>query len=317
MSKQQISTILLTALLSASIFLIIVSANLDFIFMFLSTIPLFSVGLAKEPKMTLQAGALATIPIALVTRDILPVALYFLAFALPCWYICYMALRYYDIKLSSTLPTIRLWYPIGLITVYLALYGCVLLAIATAIFATQEANLPQLLTKGLENEFSILSKDYDINFDHAIKNISFILCGLSIWIWSSFMIGYAWLINRNLVKKNLAKRPNITITTFPIPHWLITLMGICALASLIGGESMSFLGKSSLIILLIPYFFQGMAMLSTSFKGLTNKPFFIFIFYFIIILLFWPAMMIAGIGLWNHIKTLNKHLSSNGSSSRS
>jgi hypothetical protein len=316
MSKRT-STILLTALLSSAIFIFIISTGLDIILMFLSTIPLFSVGLSKDPKIVLQAGALATIPIALFTMSLFPVTLYFLIFALPCWYICHMAQNYYDIKLSPTLPLMRLWHPVGLITVYLALYGCILLAIITAVFATQEVNWPAFLMHITNNTIEVLNKEYDISIETSPKYIALILCGSIVWLWCSFMMGYAWFINYTLVKKNLAKRPNFMITPFPMPHWLLTLIGICALASLIGGESMSFLGKATLIILMIPYFFQGSAILYTSTRKWANKPFFIFIFYIFTIISFWPAMLIAGIGLWNHIKIFNKHLSSDGSSSRS
>ena len=312
MSKQ-ISIILQTALLSAAIFLLIIAISSNIILLFLTTIPLFSVGLSKDPKIALKAGALATIPIALLSGSLFLVALYFLIFVLPSWYICHKALIYYDVKLTDSLPVMRLWYPMGVITIYLALYGCVLLAIITAIFATQDSNLPQVMEQTVKVAADMLNKDYDIVIEASIANIAFIFCGSLTWLWCFFLMGYTWLINLTLAKKNLAKRPHIMISRFPMPNWLLTLMGICALASIIGGESMSFLGKASLFILLIPYFFQGAAIIQIFTKKPNNYTFFIFIFYFVALLLFWPIIIISGIGLWDHIKLLNKRLSSSGS----
>lgn len=317
MSKQ-FPTIIFAALLSSLIFLIIVANNVDFILMFVATIPLFAIGLSTEPKSALQAGVLATIPIIMFGgSNLFPAALYFFVFALPCCYVCHMALRHYDIRLNATPLPLRLWYPAGLITVYLALYSCAVMAIATAIFATQEINFPQYISQIATEIITTLSKEYELTDSVSPNYLAFILCGSTAWLWCFFMFGYAWFVNYTLMRKNLAKRPGLSIGVFPIPHWLLTLMSICALASIIGGESMSFLGKSSLFILLIPYFFQGAAILNAGARKLDKNMFLLFIFYFIAIISFWPAMIIAGIGIWNHIKIFNKHLSSGGSSSRS
>lgn len=314
---RQTQVIIATAILSAAIFLIVFSWNMDFLLMFLSAIPLISAGLSRNPSITLKAGALATLPIALISNSLFIVALFFLVFVLPSWYVCYMSVRYYDIRLSPALPSIRLWYPVGLITVNLALYGLTILAVITAVFAFQETSLPQILHQSIETEMVHLQKDYDMQIHQGIKDMSFLLSGLIVWLWCGLLIGYTMLINRTLVKKNLALRPNIIVTTFAIPHWLLSLMGIFALAALIGSESMSFLGKAALVILLIPYFFQGISMVHAGVKNWPNKMFFLIFLYVAIVAFLWPALMVAGIGLWNHIKTYNKHLSSGGSSSRS
>ncbi|MEK6746020.1 MAG: hypothetical protein AABY33_03200 [Pseudomonadota bacterium] len=314
MSKQ-FPAIFLSALLSSVIFLIIAVNNLDFILMFVSIIPLFSLGLSKNPKLALESGVLAVIPIFLFSGGALsPAAMYFFVFALPCWYVCHLALR--NIKIDSPAATMTLWYPTGLITVNLALYGCMLLAVATAIFATQDTNLPQFIANMAKDVIAELDSKYEIPATISPMYLAFILCSSMAWLWCFLMFGCAWFVNYTLFKKNMAVRPDFTIHIFPMPHWLLTLMGICGLASIIGGESMNFLGKSSLFILLIPYFFLGAAILNSNATKVINSMFFIFICYFIAIITFWPAMVVVGIGMWNHIKILNKHLSSGGSSSR-
>ena len=195
-------------------------------------------------------------------------------------------------------------------------YGNILLAITTAFFATQEVNLPQYIFQNIQQEIVPLIKDSGIDFNAITQDISFMSCGFLVWLWCIILLANAWIANNMLAKKSLAKRPNLVITPFPMPYWLLSLMAIWALASLIGGESMRFLGKSSLIILLLPYFFQGIALLHTNSKNWANRRFFLFFIYFSIALSFWPVLIIAGSGVWLHIKTFNKHLSSGGNSSK-
>lgn len=311
MSKQ-FPAIFLSALLSSVIFLIVATNNLDFILMFLSIIPLFAIGLSKSSKMAFEAGILAVIPIFLFSSgNLFPAALYFFAFALPCWYVCNLALRHMQVDSPTT--SMILWYPTGLIIVRLALYSCTLLAIATAILATQDTNLPQFIANMAKDVIAELGNEYEIPATISPMHLAFILCGSIAWLWCFLMFGCAWLVNYTLVKRKMEKRPSFTVYIFPAPYWLLTLMGICGLASIIGGESMSFLGKSSLFILLIPYFFLGAAILNFLAAKMTNNLSLLYIFYFIAVITFWPALVIAGIGIWNHIKILNKHLSSGGS----
>jgi hypothetical protein len=310
-------SILLSALLSAIIFLLILKAGLDFILMFLCVIPLLAAGLGKSPKVALQAGALATVPIVIITGSPGAMTMFYLIFALPGWFICHMAMRYYDIRINATLPSIRLWYPLGLIAMYLALYSVTLLATVTALMAAQDDNLPQSLLKPAEEIISFLSKNYDIQVELSAHGISFLLISSSIWLWCLLLLFYTWITNLSLARRNMAKRPSISLSVFSLPHWLLSLMGICVLAAGIGGESMSFLGKSSLLILLIPYFFQGLAIMHYDMRNWSNRRTYLFILYATIILFVWPVVLVSCIGLWNHIKILNKHLSSGGTSSKS
>ncbi len=96
-------------------------------------------------------------------------------------------------------------------------------------------------------------------------------------------------------RKNLAAAARISPSgLFAMPGWMLALLAICALASLIGSESMSFLGKSTLISLMLPYFFLGAALLQETSKTWPSRRFFLFFIYFIIFAQFWPALILAG-----------------------
>lgn len=320
--KNPLAITVVTALLASVLFLLVFSLGMGFLFMFLPTLPLFIVGFGKSSKIALDAGMLASFIIAVLTGGFSAPVMFFIAFAVPCWAICFLLRHHYDIQIkdqnSSNKTTIlQLWYPVGLVVMYLAIYACVFLAIITALMATQEANLPQLMAAQIQAEINNIQKDYDMALDISPSSLSFMLCGFFAWLWVVFLYAHAWVANYALIKKSLAVRPTLMVTPFFIPHWFLTLLGICAIASMIGGESMRFLAKSSLIILMLPYFFQGIGILHIGTMRWANRRIFLFFVYFSIVTLFWPAFILAGIGLWHHVKLLNKLLSLNGKSSKS
>ncbi len=315
MSKQLSFTLITAALASLLFFL---GTSLGFLFMFLPTLPLFSAGLGKSPKVALEAAAIATLPIALLTSSISAPAIFMLVYALPCVLISHLLLLHRDIQLGDGMPTLRFWYPAGLVIISLAVYACVMLAITTALFATQETNLPNLLAQTISEEIKTIQKDMGITLEQVSPSyIAFMLCGFLAWLWTIVIYAHAWAANSSLARKKIAPRPSIAIHPFPMPNWLLSLMGICALASLIGGESMQFLGKASFIILLLPYFFQGAAILHLTTLKWQNRWLLLGAIYLSIVALFWPAFILAGVGLWQHAKILNKHLSIGGNSSTS
>ena len=319
--KNPLAITIVTALLASSLFLLVFSFGLGFLFMFLPTLPLFTIGLSNSSKITLDAGLMAAVIILVLSSSFSASSMFFFIFAVPCWAIVFLLRHHYDIHINdvriSPQPTsIRLWYPVGLVVMYLAIYACVLLASITAVMATQEANLPHLIITQIQSEIATIQKDYDMEVDISPSSLAFMLCGFFAWLWVFFLYAHAWIANFPLIKKSIAIRPTLMVTPFFIPHWFLTLLGICAIASLIGGESMRFLGKSSLIILMIPYFFQGIGMLHISTIQWPNRRIFLFFIYFAIAALFWPAFIFVGIGLWHHVKLLNKLLSLSEKSSK-
>ena len=300
---------ILAAIISSFLFLAVVGANLGFVLIFLPTIPLFLLGFTEFSKSTrvLQAGVIASALIALFTGNLLLGLCFYYIFPTSCWLMSCFLVWHYDIQLSDKdFPILRVYFPVGDIITYLAVYGCTTLALITAFYATEPANLPHLLATNIQTQIDAMQKEYNMDLDVSANNLSFMLCGFVVWFWAIALFAHAWIANFILIKNNMSQRPSLAITPFAMPNWLLTLIGICALASLIGGESMRFLGKSSMIILLLPYFFQGIAMLHFYTHKWQNQKVFLFFVYFSIAILFWPALVLSGLGLWQHIRFLHK-----------
>ena len=296
-AKELISAIV-AGLISSGLFLIVAGIGLGFLFMFLPTLPLFYIGLGKQPRLLHISIITAAIIISVITGP--PVALFYLLFfALPAWYIAWQGLHWRDGGSE------RQWFPIGLIMMNLSLYGCALLALATLYYAGEPGGLPQIIADNIHATFADLQADYGEIIDAMADTWVFLIFPITIWLWGMTLYAHAWVTNRALARQNANQRPDFSVQFFTIPSWMLALLAICALASLIGSDSMRFLGKSALISLMLPYFFLGAAVMHTAAKTWPSHRFFLFFVYFAIFSQFWPALILSAIGLFQQIKHLS------------
>jgi hypothetical protein len=298
---------LIAGLLAGGLFLFIFDVGLGFLFMFLPILPIMLAGFARSAPVALQATLIATIAIGAVANTAAAV-LFLIFFGLPAWYI----VRQGQLSRIDGAGT-RQWMPAGPIFVHLAIAASVLVALVVAYWAGTPGGLPGMIAERLPEIFADLSGEYGDVVHAMATDWSFMVFSATVWLWGLAFYAHAWLALRLLAYKHIPARPVFTLVTFAMPNWLLSLLAICALASLIGSVSMSFLGKATLITLLLPYFFLGAAIMHQRIATWPNRSFLFFFMYFLAFAQFWPALMIAGIGLVHHIK----RLSSAGTSSKS
>ncbi len=296
---KELKTALLAGLLSSGLFILVFGIGLGFVFMFLPTLPLFYAGLGTNARAARDASLMASCLIGLLSGpSALLVYLFFLG--LPASYICYKAL-FVRMREGE-----RLWYPIGTILMRLSFWGCAMVALITVYYWNLDGGLPGLLADTIREAFTGLQDDYGDVIETLASSWSFLIFPVTLWLWCIMLFAHAWLTNRWLVNKGIQRRPDFAITPFAIPSWLLSLLAICALASLIGSDSMRFLGKASLVSLMLPYFFMGSVYLKDTTKSWPNHRLLLFFVYFMVFTQFWPALILSGIGLWCQIKHLSQ-----------
>ncbi len=296
---KEMKTALLAGLLSSALFVIVFGIGLGFLFMFLPTLPLFYAGLGVNARAARDASLLAALVIGLLSGpSALVVYLLFLGF--PAMFICQRAMLVRFEGLDKH------WYPVGAIMTSLALWGTGLVALITVFYWGQPGGLPAILADTIREAFDGLQDEYGDVIEALANSWAFLIFPVTLWLWCLMLYGHAWLTTRWLVKKGVQRRTDFSITPFPLPSWLLQLLAIAALASLIGSDSMRFLGKASLVSLMLPYFFAGTAFLRESTASWPNHRFFMFFIYFLVFTQFWPALIVAGIGLWGQIKHLSQ-----------
>ena len=93
---------------------------------------------------------------------------------------------------------------------------------------------------------------------------------------------------------------------FILPSWISwPLIASCTLA-LLGTGELEYIGRNLVLILTLPFFFLGLAVIHTWASRLqSGSKIFLFFFYFALILSNWTALIVAGVGLielWNGIR---------------
>lgn len=309
MPDKALVTALVAGLLSSGLFLVVFGAGLGFLFMFLPTLPLFFLGLSRMGygyKRSLTAALAGAAGIITAVAGPASAALYLVFLGLPAAYFCRKAL----LHLPATAGVDMFWYPLGLIILKLSLWASMLVALMTWYYASLPGGLPQLLTQNIREAFTDLQGNYGDIIESMASAWSFLMFPITIWLWGMLVFAHAWIANRILVKQDKHVRPDMVFKPFVIPSWVLSLLAICALASLIGSPSMSFLGKSTLLSLMLPYFFLGCTIMHRSVRAWPSGRFFLLFVYVLVFTLFWPFLIVAGFGLVQQIKSLSGHVSS-------
>lgn len=288
---------LLAAAGSFFLFVVIFGIGLGFGFMFLPTLPLFYAGFTSGPRAVRRAVLLAALPIWLL-MGAAGAAVYMLLLALPTLYICQEAVRPSPASEDG-------WQPIGPLILHLTLAGCVVVAGITAYYWTQEGGLPGLLAATIREAFSGLEGEYGALIEQAAVHWSFLIFPITVWLWGLLLYAHGWAAQRLARRRGMVRRPEFSVGEFLIPGWMLSLLAICALASLIGSDSMRFLGKACLLSLMLPYFFSGAATLRRASASWPNGGFFMFFVYFMVFTQLWPALILSVVGLWRQIKDLS------------
>jgi len=299
-----IRSIIAAGVASAALFFTVLALGLGFFFFFLPTLPLFYVGLKAGSRVSLHASLVASLLVCVITGAVAVGVMFYLLLGLPCWFVVLNALSH-----RTTADGSEIFYPLGRIWLRLALAACCLMAFITAYYATQEQNLPAMLTAHIEAAFVNFSGEYAKAIE-ALSNNSFLIMAVMVWLWGIGLYVHLWLANMLLLKQGQALRPSMAVLPFAMPSWMFSLITICALASLIGGQSMAFLGKTLLLCLAMPYFFLGLAHVHEASQQWPNRKFLLFLLYFVVVAQLWPTLLLAGWGFWQHLKIINKHLPS-------
>lgn len=294
MNKQLIPA-LTAGLLASCLFLVVFGIGLGFLFMFLPTLPLFFIGLSRHHSNLLLTLGVSFAAITLIAS--LQASILFLVFlGLPA-----LAISRQGLLHNNT----QEWYPIGLIINNLAVYATIVIALLTLYYTSEPGGLPGLLADNIKQAFAGLEQEYGDVINMIANQWSFLVFPITIWMWGLALYAHGWAMNRWLAQKQMNIRPDFMVEPFTTPTWMLGLLTISALASLIGSPSMAFLGKASFIILLLPYFFAGAAVMHRASAKWPSGRFFLFFIYFIIFSQFWPALILAGVGLWNQLKDLS------------
>jgi len=101
------------------------------------------------------------------------------------------------------------------------------------------------------------------------------------------------------------RRPSPALSELELPGWLWPAIGAAALLAMLGDDGLGFLGRSLLIVLVVPYMFLGLAVIHAFARRWSHRRLALAVFYGGIMLLGWPLLAILLLGFvedWAHVR---------------
>ena len=296
-------TILLPALFSAGLYVAAIALGLGFLFLFLSSLPLLLSGLRYGAGSCLLAGGIAGLLLSGIGAAEASV-IYLLCVALPCG------------LMSTTLPRTRAvgeareWFPMGLSLTHVTVYGCCVIAACGLAYIGAPGGLEGVVSGMVQQALDAYPEEYQPMVQRLSGPLSFLIFSVTGWLWVLALYFHAWLAIRWLRPRAPELRPSAGMTPFVMPRWVFSLLLLCAFASVAGGPTTAYLGKTALMLLMLPYFLLGVALMHAASQTWPNRQFFLFIIYFLLVAQLWPVLGLSLWGLAHQIKYLSNRPSS-------
>lgn len=286
-----LTTALAAGLSSGILFVVLAMLGLGVPFLLLPTFPLFMLGLRRGAEPLLYAASGATL-IVLVLTGFAGALLYLGIAALPA-------------VLLAPLLIARPFRPVGTVMLDATLYAA-LAALGMIVHFSGSGGIRAALTESINSEFALGNADPQVAM--ALSSLgqdwAFFFIGASAWWWVLLLYAHAAMANWVLKNAGQAIRPSLALATFDLPAWLLAALAGMGLLSILGDGELAFAASVLLIIFLLPYFLLGISLVHQRLQNWPSRTLALFVLYFFIFSQLWPALIIAGIGLWRQCKSV-------------
>lgn len=280
-----------SGLFSAGLFLLIYGFGLGVIFMLLPALPLLMTGLSSGLRPLSLATLAGGVALMLITG--LDAAQFYFGFiAFPCLLFAPLALQRRDGD----------FVPIGEVLTDVSVYGA-LVMVAVIVHFSPDGGLQALAVEQIGKSF-----EKDAQTAAAVQAFAgqwlFLALGISACWWVLLLYLHAYMAQALLGKRGAKARDSIELQPFNVPLLLLGALGLAAAFTFSAQPDVALAARTVLIIFLLPYFLLGISILHQRAKTWPGRGVFLFLLYFATLTLAWPALAIAGIGLWRQLQSL-------------
>ena len=133
----------------------------------------------------------------------------------------------------------------------------------------------------------------------------FLFPGLMATSWLVMVVLNAVLAQALAVRLGWNRRPSPDLTRLELPSWLWPALGAAGLVALLGEHGWGFLGRSLLIVFVVPYVFLGLAVIHTLVRRWSHPSWLLAAVYAALVLLGWPILAVLLLGFvedWAHLR---------------
>jgi hypothetical protein len=297
---QAVGFAVLAGLISSALFLALSSGMPGMVLLaYFIQLPLLFVGLSLGLAASVIAAGSAILVCSLIA-GVVAAALFALIQALPAVMVIRQALlsRQQDGKVE--------WYPPGLVLALLATFAALCITASYLVLLGHPGGLQGMLSDFIGSTLAELGgAETGGAPSPELSRWMFLFPGLMAASWLVMVVVNGVLAQLLAVRLGWNRRPSPALSELELPGWLWPAIGIAALLAVLGDDGLGFLGRSLLIVLVVPYMFLGLAVIHAFARRWSHRRLALAVFYGGIMLLGWPLLAILLLGFvedWAHVR---------------
>lgn len=296
-------------LTSALLYGSIISTNgwggspVSLLLVYFAQLPLMLAGLSLGPIAGMVASTTGVIALFLLGSAMISGG-FAIGTALPSVLVSRQALL-----MRSPSPERTEWYPLGSVLGWLVLWAGTITSIALILLLGQNENfytdLQDMIGRIL---LQMVPQVSGAERDNLAETLAKILPGIIALSWLTMTVINACLAQSIAKKLHINTRPSADIVTLQLPRWLLVALPTAAFLGLWGND-MGYVAQNLLLVLLLPLFLVGLAVIHVFARNRQNFRSLILGFsYALILIIGWPAILVAGIGLVDQLVGLRQRM---------
>jgi hypothetical protein len=297
---QAVGFAVLAGLISSTLFLALSSGMPGMVLLaYFIQLPLLFVGLSLGLAASVIAAGSAILVCSLIA-GVVAAALFALVQAVPAVMVIRQALlsRQQDGKVE--------WYPPGLVLAQLATFAALCITASYLVLLGHPGGLQGMLSDFIGATLAELGgAEAEAAPSPELGRWMFLFPGLMAASWLVMVVVNGVLAQALAVRLGLNRRPSPALSELELPGWLWPAIGIAALLAVLGDDGLGFLGRSLLIVLVVPYMFLGLAVIHAFARRWSHRRLALTVFYGGVMLLGWPLLAILLLGFvedWAHVR---------------
>jgi hypothetical protein len=254
------------------------------------------------------AAAIAAVLVALGSPGVGALSLFVLTSAVPVLIIVYFAIQNRVRDGEGEDGSVE-WYPVGQLLGWLTVLALVAFIVAYLIFLGGENGVRGAIEAYLRNVLDALrgTQADPAVVDQLIATMAAVFPAVAAASWLLMIVVNGVMAQKFLTASGKNMRPMPVYSEIEAPIWPVAVIALGALLSFFGGNA-GFFGINVMLIAAIPFFFIGLAVLHSISAAWPGRLFLLMGAYLFLVLLVWPAAIIALLGLIEHWVRLRERM---------
>jgi len=279
-----------------------------FMLAYFAQAPIVATGLALGCMPAAVAAAIAAVLVALGSPGVGALSLFVLTSALPVLIIVYFAIQNRIRDGEGEDGSVE-WYPVGRLLGWLTVLALVAFVAAYLVFLGAENGVRGATETYLRNVLGALRNVQAdaAAVDQLITTMAAIFPAVAAASWLLMIVVNGVMAQKFLTASGKNLRPIPAYSEIEVPIWPAAAVIFGALVAIFGGNA-GFFGINVMLIGTIPFFFIGLAVLHSISAAWPGRLFLLVGAYLFLVLLVWPAAIIALLGLIEHWVRLRERM---------